>query len=131
MMGAGSGASGSGGLGDLDDLYEELGPTKVIPGSHKAGREPNGETQWKGVGEKSMMVEAGDVTIHRSEVWHRGSANRSNDTRYLLQVARASRWIAQRYPPYLGKFRFNEETLAQATPRQLRLMGGHKQGAFD
>ena len=115
----------------LNDLYEELGPTKFLPGSHKAGRAPNGETEWKGMTEKSILNKAGDVLVFRSEVWHRGSANRSDDTRYLLQVACASRWIAQRYPPYLGKFRFSEETLAQATPRQLRLMGGHNQGAFD
>ena len=115
----------------LDDLYEELGLTKFVPSSHKAGRAPNGETDWNGIREKSILNKAGDMLVFRSDVWHRGSANTSNDTRYLLQVACAGRWIAQRYPPYLGRFRFSEETLAQATPRQLRLMGNHEQGAFD
>ena len=29
---------------------------------------------------------AGDVVLFRSEVWHRGSANTSNEVRYLMQV---------------------------------------------
>ena len=115
----------------LDDLYEELGPTKVIPGSHLAGREPNGDTQWKGISEKSMMVRAGDVTIHRCEVWHRGTANRSNQRRYLLQVACADRMIAQHFPPYLNRFRFEPDIIAQASPRQRRMLGDHRRMNFD
>jgi hypothetical protein len=115
----------------LDDLYEELGPTKVIPGSHKAGRAPNGDTQWDGQGEQSMMVKAGDATIHRSEVWHRGTANRSDQRRYLLQIACGERMFAQRFPPYLNRFQFNESMLAQATPRQRRMLGDHRRMNFD
>ncbi len=115
----------------LDDLYEELGPTKVIPGSHRAGRAPNGDTEWNGITEKSMMVRSGDATIHRCEVWHRGSANHSQQRRYLLQVACADRMIAQHFPPYLNKFQFDEEILAQATPRQRRMLGDHRRMNFD
>ena len=32
----------------LDDMTEELGPTRFVPGSHRAGRAPNGDTGWKG-----------------------------------------------------------------------------------
>ena len=115
----------------LDDLYEELGPTKVVPGSHRSGRRPQGDTEWRGIGEQSMMVKSGDATIHRSEVWHRGTANHSQQNRYLLQVACADRMIAQHFPPYLNRFRFNEDVLAQATPRQRRMMGDHRRMAFD
>lgn len=115
----------------LDDLYEDLGPTKVIPGSHRAGRAPGGDTDWSGIAEQSMMVKAGDATIHRSEVWHRGSANRSQQNRYLLQVSCADRMIAQHFPPYLNRFRFDEEVLAQATPRQRRMLGDHRRMNFD
>ena len=115
----------------LDDLYEELGPTKVIPGSHRAGRTPKGATEWKGISEQSMMVKSGDATIHRSEVWHRGTANHSSQNRYLLQVACADRMIAQHFPPYLNRFQFDEAVLAQATPRQRRMLGDHRRMAFD
>ena len=68
--------------------------------------------------EESILCNAGDVVLFRSEVWHRGSANTSNQVRYLMQVHYAMRMITQKYPPYLNKFQFDESILAQATPRQ-------------
>ena len=115
----------------LDDLYEELGPTKFIPGSHRAGRPPEGATEWKGQGEQSLMCKAGDVVLFRSEVWHRGTANNSQESRYLLQVHYANRMITQKFPPYMGKFQFDPEILASATPRQRRLLGDHEPTAYD
>ena len=115
----------------LNDMYEELGPTKVVPGSHRSGRRPEGETTWNGRGEQSVMCKAGDVVLFRSEVWHRGTANSSDETRYLLQVHYAQRMITQKFPPYLGRFRFDPDILAVATPRQLRLLGDHVQSNYD
>ena len=115
----------------LDDLYEELGPTNFVPGSHFSGRSPDGETTWKEIGEQSIMCHAGDVVIFRSEVWHRGTANTSDQTRYLLQVHYAKRMIAQKFPPYLNNFQFAPDILARATPRQLRLLGDHVGSNYD
>lgn len=115
----------------LNDMYEELGPTKFVPGSHFSGRSPNGDTEWKGAGERSILCKAGDVVLFRSEVWHRGSANTSDETRYLLQVHYAKRMITQKYPPYLHKFNFDETILAQATPRQRRILGEHRPSNYD
>lgn len=113
----------------LDDIYEELGPTQFIPGSHRSGRVPNQETEWQGTPAQNVICKAGDGLLFRSDVWHRGTANRSNQTRYLLQVHYANRWIAQRFAPYLH-FRFDPVLLARATPRQRRLMGEHPTGAY-
>ena len=63
--------------------------------------------------------------LHRSEMWHRGSANIGSETRYLVQVHYSSRWIAQRMPPYLNQLEFDKELLATATPRQRRLLEDH------
>jgi ectoine hydroxylase-related dioxygenase (phytanoyl-CoA dioxygenase family) len=115
----------------LDDLTEALGPTNFIPGSHLSGRSPNGDDQWQGQTEKSIMCQAGDVVIFRSEVWHRGTANTSGKTRYLLQVHYAKRMITQKFPPYLNRFKFDPQILAEATPRQMRLMGDHKKSNYD
>ena len=115
----------------LNDLYEELGPTKFIPGSHKSGRLPNGATEWQRRTEQSVLCKAGDVLMFRCEVWHRGTANRSNETRYLLQVHYAQRMITQKFPPYLHRFQFDPDILARCTPRQLRLLGDHGRGAYD
>ena len=116
----------------LDDLSDDLGPTNFVPGSHRAGRRPvEGETSFKGVEEQSIMCKAGDCVVFRCEVWHRGTANTSSRTRYLLQVHYAQRIITQKYPPYLNKFQFDEDILAQATSRQLRLMGDHVPSNYD
>ena len=115
----------------LDDMTEELGPTRFVPGSHRAGRAPNGDTAWHGRGEQSILCNAGDVVMFRSEVWHRGTANRSDRVRYLLQVHYAQRWIAQRFPPYLHRFRFDPGIVAMASDRQRRLMGDHPPGNYD
>ena len=115
----------------LNDMYEEMGPTKFVPGSHLSGGSPNGATEWNNRGEESILCKAGDVVLFRSEVWHRGSANTSNEVRYLMQVHYANRMITQKYPPYLNKFQFDESILAQATPRQRRLMGDHRPSNYD
>ena len=115
----------------LDDMYEELGPTKFVPGSHFSGRSPEGDISWKGRGEESILCRAGDVVMFRSEVWHRGSANNSQQTRYLLQVHYSKRMISQKYPPYLGRFAFDQDILARANERQRRLLGDHRPSNYD
>ena len=79
----------------------------------------------------SILCNAGDVVVFRSEVWHRGTANTSDKTRYLLQVHYAMRMITQKFPPYLNRFQFDDSILAQANPRQRRLLGEHRGGAYD
>ncbi|MBI4552022.1 MAG: dioxygenase, partial [Candidatus Latescibacteria bacterium] len=64
-------------------------------------------------------------------VWHRGTANTSDRVRYLLQVHYANRMMTQKYPPYLNQFQFDPQLLAQATPRQRRLLGEHRQSQYD
>ena len=71
--------------------------------------------EYKGVGPKNIICKAGDVVIFRSEVWHRGTANRSRQNRYLLQVHYAQRMITQKFPPYLNRFQFDDSILARAT----------------
>jgi hypothetical protein len=115
----------------LDDVSEALGPTRIVPGSHRSGRHPAGETCWRGSAEQSVLCQAGDVVVFRSDVWHRGTANTSTQVRYLLQVHYAQRIITQKFPPYPHRFRLNPALLAGATARQRRLLGDHTQGAYD
>ncbi len=116
----------------LDDLYEALGPTQLIPGSHRVGRRPaSGESTWRGVEPRSIICSAGDAVLFRCEIWHRGTANRSDQVRYLLQVHYAQRMITQKFPPYLNRFRFDPAILSRATDRQRRLLGEHVQSNYD
>lgn len=56
---------------DLEDVDEELGPTKFIPNSHMAGRRPrSGEDNFHGVEAKSILARKGDCVMFRSYVVH-------------------------------------------------------------
>ncbi|RJG13380.1 dioxygenase [Pseudomonas cavernicola] len=116
----------------LDDISEDLCPTLVVPGSHRAGRKPvAGENQWQGRAAEPVLCQAGDVLFFRSELWHAGSRNRTADrTRYLLQVHYGRRMLAQKFSPYLV-WQFNPEVIAACTPRQRRLLGEHEEAEYD
>lgn len=119
----------------LDDMTLDLAPTYVIPGSHRSGRAlPWGvdkDPTWQGRKLEPVLCRAGDVLFFRSEIWHTGSVNKTADvTRHLLQVHYSHRFIAQQFSPYIT-WQFNPEVLAAANPRQLRLLGNHKQAAYD
>ena len=110
----------------LTDITDDLAPTIFVPGSHRAGRPPSeNETEWNGVGPHRVVCNAGDAVFFRSEVWHRGSANTTDQTRYLLQVHYGRRMMAQVFPPFL-EFRFDADVLSQANDRQRRYLGEHK-----
>lgn len=113
-----------------DHFDEELCPTYVIPGSHKSGRSPKpGERTWNGKELEPVLCKAGDVLFFRSEIWHSGSVNRTeNDVRYLLQVHYSHRIIAQKFSPW--PWQYNPEILALSTDRQKRLLGKHPESNY-
>lgn len=116
----------------LSPQTAELCPTHVIPGSHRAGRKPGQvERHWKCRLPQPVLCDSGDVLFFRSDLWHSGSDNRTSDqVRYLLQVHYGRREMAQHFAPYL-EWRFDPDMLSACTPRQLRLLGNHRQGAYD
>jgi ectoine hydroxylase-related dioxygenase (phytanoyl-CoA dioxygenase family) len=118
----------------LDDLDTTLAPTYVIPGSHKSGRAlswgKEGDPEWHGKKLEPVLCKAGDVLFFRSEIWHTGSLNSSEKTRYLLQVHYSHRFISQQFSPFIG-FQLAPHILHNATPRQRRLLGDHARGAYD
>lgn len=111
---------------------EELCPTHVIPGSHKAGRHPAPlEKHWRDRLLQPILCQAGDVLVFRSDLWHSGSDNRTCDqVRYLLQVHYGRREMAQHFSPFLD-WRFNPEVIVACNSRQRRLLGDHSEGAYD
>ncbi len=115
----------------LSDIDESLCPTLVIPGSHRAGGAPRAdEDQWRGRGAEPVLCQAGDVLLLRSELWHAGSRNTSQRTRYLLQTHYGRRMVAQKFSPYL-RWAFNPQVLAACTPRERRLLGDHEAAEYD
>lgn len=116
----------------LCDIDLAIGPTWVVPGSHRAGRAPEpGEDSWQGQGAQALLCRAGTVLVFRSDLWHRGAANSSaGQVRDMLQVHYGRRMVAQKFSPYLS-WQFNPQVLAAATARQRRLLGEHAESEYD
>ena len=108
----------------LNDMRAELGPTTVIPGSHKAGRYPEDQTEWHGCRPKAVMVNAGDVMLFRSDIWHGAWMNTSEERRYMMQVFYVSPFMATGFPGMRYEKYWSRAVIDKATPRQRRLLGG-------
>ncbi|AIE83708.1 phytanoyl-CoA dioxygenase family protein [Fimbriimonas ginsengisoli] len=107
----------------LDDLTLDLGPTTIIPGSHRAGRPPTNETSYEGVVPHAVMLKAGDVCLFRSDLWHAAAMNTSERRRYMVQVHYAHSTMGKWFPPIELEQYWSAEVLTAATPQQRRLLG--------
>lgn len=107
----------------LDDLTLDYGPTMLVPGSHKAGRPPNNETEWHGIKPKVLLVKAGDCMLFRSEIWHGAAMNHGPNRRYLVQVHYGNLFIKGNIPPITQSELWSADSLAALTDRQRRLFG--------
>lgn len=113
----------------LVDVPLELGPTQFVPRSHRSGREPpvdDPDPQYEGNSPVSAVGSAGDLVLYHHQTWHRGGPN-SSRVRLTLHCAYGSRFIAQRFYPFIN-YRMPEEVLGRAGPRRKRLLGVHPRG---
>jgi hypothetical protein len=107
----------------LNDMRADLGPTTVVPGSHKAGRFPDDQTSWHGCRPKAVMVNAGDVMLFRSDIWHGAWLNTSEERRYMMQIFYGSRFMSQDFMSMRYDKYWSQAVVDKATPRQCRLLG--------
>ncbi len=77
----------------LVDVDENLGPTQLVPGSHRAGRQPTatdmdgqGNPTFEGRSMHSATGKAGTAVMWHDQVWHRGATKRL-ERRYPLGSA--------------------------------------------
>jgi ectoine hydroxylase-related dioxygenase (phytanoyl-CoA dioxygenase family) len=116
----------------LVDVTEDMGPTQLIPGSHRSGRHPNPQENpptYKGQGPVSILAKAGDCLIFNGQTWHRGAKNVSDQPRILQQVHYGKRWISQRLNPYIN-YVMPQGIIDRANPRRRRLLGLHEVGPY-
>lgn len=109
----------------LNDMRAELGPTTLIPGSHRAGRPPFDESTWHGIAPQAAMVRAGDVCLFRGDIWHGAGMNScETERRYMMQVHYGNQVIGKEYPALHHASLWNPEVIAQATESQKQLLSG-------
>jgi hypothetical protein len=109
----------------LNDMTLELGPTTLIPGSHKAGRPPFDESTWHGRAPQAALVQAGDVVLFRSDLWHGAGMNSCEmDRRYMMQIHYGSALVGKGYPSLRYESLWNPDCVKLLTPEQKKLFGG-------
>ena len=117
----------------LVDVPLELGPTEVVPGSHRACRQRTPEDgdppHWRGQGPVSLTCNAGDCIMYSNQMWHRGAPNQTDGTRLSVVPSYARRFVAQRFWPFLN-YHLSRDILDQCAPRQRELLGEHRRGAY-
>jgi hypothetical protein len=106
----------------LSDFTAENGATRVIPGSHLA----EDKLQFGHDDCEAAEMPAGSVFVYTGAVYHGGGANRSNATRYGLNLTYARSWLRQEENQYLS---VPPEIARELDPQLLRLMG-YQRGAY-
>jgi ectoine hydroxylase-related dioxygenase (phytanoyl-CoA dioxygenase family) len=82
----------------LDDFTADNGATRVVPGSHLAGKSPSdvmADTRDPCPGEVLLVAPAGTVVVFNSHLWHGGTVNRSSRPRRALHAYFTRRGYAQ------------------------------------
>lgn len=112
----------------LVDVPEKLGPTQIVPKSHRSGRNPPPDAPYpiyEGNNPVSAVGNAGDVVVYHHQIWHRGGPNLiKNGRRVTLHVSYGCRFIAQRFYPFIN-YKMPEDILLRANPHRKRLLGVH------
>ncbi|MCZ8511487.1 phytanoyl-CoA dioxygenase family protein [Paenibacillus filicis] len=118
----------------LVDVTETMGPTQVIPGSHRSGQEPDPNQNppiYKGQEPVTILAKQGDCLLFTGQLWHRGARNESDEVRIVQQVMYGKRWISQRFYPFVN-YQLPQEIVERWKdhPRMSRLLGMHQRGPY-
>ncbi|MEK3882082.1 phytanoyl-CoA dioxygenase family protein [Paenibacillus sp. PL2-23] len=111
----------------LDDITEELGPTQVVPGSHRAGKHLSFSEEiedYNGAGPVSILANAGDCLLFNSQIWHRGAPNLSDTPRYVQQIIYRKKFIVPHMSHDVNAaYKPPADIVERANDRRRRLLG--------
>jgi ectoine hydroxylase-related dioxygenase (phytanoyl-CoA dioxygenase family) len=82
----------------LTDFTEENGATRVVPGTHRSGAQPQDvldDPKAAHPDEVQLCAPAGTVVVFNSHLWHGGTVNHSNQPRHALHSFFSRREISQ------------------------------------
>ncbi len=115
----------------LDDITEELGPTQVVTGSHRAGKHLQFSEEigdYKGHGPMSILANAGDCLVFNSQLWHRGAPNLSDAPRYVQQIIYRKKFIVPHMSHDVNSvYKPPVHIVERANARRQRLLGVNRQ----
>jgi hypothetical protein len=106
----------------MSDFTEENGATRVAPGSNSAAD----RLELKLEDTEAAEMTKGSVLFYSGSVYHGGGANRSNDTRYGINITYNRSWLRQEENQYLAV----PHEIARTLPVDLLRLIGYARGAY-
>lgn len=106
----------------MTEFTEENGATRVIPGSNKF---PD-KQQFTIADTVPAEMAAGSVLLYTGAIYHGGGPNRSDETRYGLNITYARSWLRQEENQYLSV----PQDIARDLPEPLLRLMGYARGAY-
>jgi ectoine hydroxylase-related dioxygenase (phytanoyl-CoA dioxygenase family) len=101
----------------LDDFTETNGATRIVPGSHVHGRNPDPDNPPAAV---PVIAKAGSAMVFDGRLWHGAGENRSDNKRHVIFAYYCAPWIRQQENMFLGL----DPVLVEAfSPRLKALLG--------
>jgi len=78
----------------LDDITEEVGPTRVVPGTHRGTNLPPPDQHNEPLtGEVAVYAKAGDAIFINSAIWHTGGRNTGDGLRRGIYLYYGYWWL--------------------------------------
>lgn len=104
----------------LDDMTEEVGPTRVVPGTHRGEAKPPADrTNQPLPGEVAVYAEAGDACFINAPIWHTGGRNRGDGVRRGIYLYYGYWWLKR----YESDRTLPWQAFENASEQRLRLLG--------
>jgi hypothetical protein len=106
----------------MTDFTQENGATRLIPGSHRF----EDRREFKEDATLPAEMPAGSVLFYTGSLYHGAGANRSDATRYGLNITYAVSWLRQEENQYLSV----PPEIARTLPEPLLRLMGYARGAY-
>ncbi len=106
----------------MSDFTEENGATRIVPGSNQF----EDKLTFGRADTTAAEMEKGSVLIYTGSVYHGGGANRSDETRYAVNITYNRSWLRQEENQYLSV----PMEIARELPVDLLRLMGYALGAY-